>query len=198
LIADYPEYLMGFWVARTRYADKAVRNESVHGCGIIGFRILDDDICSPEDMLAIFEARTQFSENTAKPRLQDAVEGSAKDQVRKAESLNAIKQRLHRRQLYQDAEKVERFQGLKNSNVCGEIVQIRHLSQHVLSQDWRTQIFFWKRMHLQPFPKTPANNSLQRTVTRAGFRIRSNRHKCLPLSSSVTRIGGRQSPWIDT
>jgi hypothetical protein len=110
LVADYLEYVVGYWVPRTRYGEKTIRNESVKGCDIIGFGILDDEVCSPEDVLAIFEAKAQFSGNAAKPRLQDAVEGSVKDQVRKAESLNAIKQRLNSRQLYRDAEKVERFQ----------------------------------------------------------------------------------------
>jgi len=38
------------------------------------------------------------------------VDGSAKDIVRKAESLNAIKQRLHGRHELENAEKIERFQ----------------------------------------------------------------------------------------
>jgi len=107
LVADYLEYVVGYWVPRTRYSEKAIRNESVKGCDTIGFRLLDEEGFSPDDMLAMFEAKTQFSGATAKPRLQDAVEGSAKDQVRKAESLNAIKQRLSDTR---DAGKVARFQ----------------------------------------------------------------------------------------
>ena len=110
LVADYLQYIVGYWVPRTRYCDKSIRNESEKGCDVIGFRIQEDETWSPEDMLAMFESKTQFSGRTAKPRLQDAVEGSAKDQVRKAESLNAIKRRLFARQLHEDADKVERFQ----------------------------------------------------------------------------------------
>ncbi len=114
LVADYLEYILGFWVPRTRYGDKTIRNESTKGCDIIGFKILKDGNYSSDDMLAIFEAKAQFSGRNANPRLQDAVEGSAKDNIRKAESLNAIKQRLFVRQLHQDAERVERFQNFED------------------------------------------------------------------------------------
>lgn len=110
LVADFLEYLLGYWVPRTRYGDKTIRNESTKGCDIIGFFIKDEKKVSPEDKLAIFEAKAQFSGTNPKPRLQDAVDGSAKDQVRKAESLNAIKQRLHSQGETKDAGKIERFQ----------------------------------------------------------------------------------------
>lgn len=114
LVADYLEYILGFWVPRTRYGDKTIRNESTKGCDIIGFKILRDGNYSSEDILAIFESKTQFSGRSANSRLQDAVKGSAKDNIRKAESLNAIKQRLFIRQRYQDAEKIERFQNIED------------------------------------------------------------------------------------
>jgi len=110
LVADYLQYRLGYWVPRTRYCDKAVRNESTKGCDIMGFMFLKDGKYSNGDILAIFEAKTQFSGSSPKPRLQDAVKGSAKDHVRKGESLNAIKQRLFERKHLEDAEKVERFQ----------------------------------------------------------------------------------------
>ena len=31
LVADYLEYILGFWVPRTRYGDKTIRNESTKG-----------------------------------------------------------------------------------------------------------------------------------------------------------------------
>lgn len=110
LVADYLEYLLGYWVPRTRYGDKTIRNESTKGTDIIGFRFVNNGKISPKDELAVFEAKAQFSGNKAKARLQDAVDGSAKDFVRKAESLNAIKQRLHSRNELENAEKIERFQ----------------------------------------------------------------------------------------
>lgn len=110
LVADFLEYLLDYWVPRTRYGDKTIRNESTKGSDIIGFHIVKDSNASSKDRLAIFEAKTQFSGKKAKARLQDAVDGSAKDIARKAESLNAIKQRLHGRGELNDAEKIERFQ----------------------------------------------------------------------------------------
>ena len=62
--------------------------------------------------MAIFESKAQFSGTKPTPRLQDAVNGSAKDQVRKAESLNAVKQRLHKKGSREDATRVDRFQNL--------------------------------------------------------------------------------------
>lgn len=110
LVADFLEYIRGYWVPRTRYGDKTIRNESTKGCDIIGFYIVKDGNASSKDSLAIFEVKTQFSGNKAKARLQDAVNDSAKDITRKAESLNAIKQKLYNWKKFVDAEKVERFQ----------------------------------------------------------------------------------------
>lgn len=110
LVADFLEYLQGYWVPRTRYSNKTIRNESPKGSDIIGFKIVEDGTTSPEDELAIFEAKTQFSGRNPKPRLQDAVDHSAKDVARKAESLNAIKQRLHDRNEHADVKKIGRFQ----------------------------------------------------------------------------------------
>lgn len=110
LVADFLEYLRGYWVPRTRYGEKTIRNESTKGSDIVGFHIERDGEASLEDSLALYEAKTQFSGKKPKARLQDAVNDSAKDIVRKAESLNAIKQRLHSRNQLDDAKKVERFQ----------------------------------------------------------------------------------------
>lgn len=110
LVADYLEYLCNYWVPRTRYGNKTVRNESTKGCDVIGFFMSNEDLPCPEDRLAIFEVKTQFSGKTAKKRLQDAVNDSAKDIVRKAESLNAIRQRLYESNELEDADKIDRFQ----------------------------------------------------------------------------------------
>ena len=110
LVADFLEYLFGYWVPRTRCRFKIIRNESTKGSDIIGFRIVGDGSIPLQDTLAIYEAKSQFSGKKAKARLQDAVDGSAKDITRKAESLNAIKQRLGYMNKFEDAEKIERFQ----------------------------------------------------------------------------------------
>lgn len=115
LVADYLEYVLGYWVPRTRYADKAVRNESTKGCDVIGFRLFGNGADSLEDTLAIFESKAQFAGNGREGgTLQHAVDGSAKDQVRKAESLNAMKQHLLDKQRLEEATAVERFQNTED------------------------------------------------------------------------------------
>ena len=57
LVADFLEYLLGYWVPRTRYGDKTIRNESTKGSDIIGFHIVKDGRASSKDRLAIFEAK---------------------------------------------------------------------------------------------------------------------------------------------
>jgi hypothetical protein len=109
LVADYVEYVLNYWVPRTRYGNKTIRNESSKGTDLIGFKVIDDSE-SPNDILAMFEAKTQFSGKKALDRLQNAVDGSAKDELRKAESLNAIKQRLFDRGKTKEAKTVARFQ----------------------------------------------------------------------------------------
>jgi hypothetical protein len=110
LVADFLEFRLGFWVPRTRYSNKAVRNESTKGCDIIGIRFFRENAASPQDMLAIFEAKAQLSGRTADPRLQDAVDGSCNDVTRKADTLNAMKQRFLDAQDNVAASRVERFQ----------------------------------------------------------------------------------------
>jgi hypothetical protein len=108
LISDYVEYVLGYWVPRTRYEDKAVRNESTKGVDIIGFKFVGEDT-DPTDTLLTFEAKAKLTGN-ATNRLQDAINDSAKDQIRKAESLNAIKQRFIDREQIEDSQKIARFQ----------------------------------------------------------------------------------------
>ena len=110
LVADYLQYYLGYWVPRTRYANKTVRNESTKGSDVIGFRFFRDGEWSPKDILAVFETKAQFSSKQDNSRLQNAIDDSAKDQVRKAESLNAIKQRFFDLRNLDDLKKVERFQ----------------------------------------------------------------------------------------
>lgn len=114
LTADYLEYILEYWVPRTRYSNKTIRNESTKGSDVIGFKILNNDEDSLEDTLAIFEAKTQFSGREPNPRLQDSVNDSAKDHTRRAESLNAIKQRFFDKYNFEDALKMERFQNIED------------------------------------------------------------------------------------
>jgi hypothetical protein len=110
LVSDYLQFVLKYWVPRTRYSDKKIRNESTKGCDILGFKILKKGVQSKKDELALFEAKAQLTGTTADPRLQDAIDGSTKDELRKAESLNAIKQKLFDTGAMDDVAVVERFQ----------------------------------------------------------------------------------------
>lgn len=110
LVADYLEFRLGFWVPRTRYDDKTIRNESKKGSDVLGFRFQRADSPSPLDTLIIFESKAQLSGNRAGAIMQEAINHSAKDHLRKAESLNAVKQRLINRNESERATQVARFQ----------------------------------------------------------------------------------------
>ncbi len=110
LVADYLHWIMDFWVPRVRWDCKVVRDESSKGSDVIGFKFFEEGEVSSKDVLAIFEAKTAFSAKPVKPRLQDAINDSAKDHIRIDESLNYIKQRLYQRGERDNALKVERYQ----------------------------------------------------------------------------------------
>ncbi len=112
LVSDYLEYILGYWVPRTRYGSKVVRNESSKGCDTLAFKIVNPKKDTPEDTLAIFEAKAQFSisQKKANPRLQDAINDSIKDEIRRAESLNAIKQHLFDKKSFEESKRINRFQ----------------------------------------------------------------------------------------
>lgn len=109
LLADYLEWRLKFWVPRLRWSGKSVRDESAKGCDVLGFHFAQENGTSPKDILAIIESKANLSA-TKKNRLQDAVTDSAKDDCRKGESLNALKQRLKEQGKAVEADAVERFQ----------------------------------------------------------------------------------------
>jgi hypothetical protein len=110
LVADYLRYVLNYWVPRSRYSNKAVRNESTKGSDVLGFKIVRQGVPSQRDELALFETKAQLTGRTPAPRLQDAINDSVKDEIRKAESLNAIKQKLLDSGAIGDIATVERFQ----------------------------------------------------------------------------------------
>jgi predicted nucleotidyltransferase len=117
LVADYLEYVLKkYWVPRNRFNNKAVRNESVKGCDVLGFYVKNDGKISADDELILFESKAQLtSVATMTSRLQDAITDSAKDIVRKAEALNALKQRFLDRAQKSEAQTVERFQNITDN-----------------------------------------------------------------------------------
>lgn len=119
LVSDLLEHHYACWVPRTRYKARAIRNESTKGTDVIGIQLINSDgTASPKDSLFTFEVKAQLSGSKPNPRLQDAVNDSMKDEKRKAETLNAIKQRLAEENRMMDVLKIQRFQdALKNSYI---------------------------------------------------------------------------------
>lgn len=134
LVADYLDFTLAYWLPRTRYDNKTVRNESTKGTDIIGFKIVAPGRDDPKDALALFEAKAQFTGATPKGRLQEAVDGSAKDEIRKAESLNAIKQRFLDRGCSGEVLMVERFQNPEDRPYSEEYGAVALLSSSVFDK----------------------------------------------------------------
>jgi Cap4 SAVED domain len=110
LVADFVEHLLGYWVPRAKYAEKAVRNESVKGVDIVGFQLVTPASSSADDVLLTFEVKAQLSGDTYVDRLQVAIDDSSKDSIRRAETLNATKRRLYSAGDSGGAQTVQRFQ----------------------------------------------------------------------------------------
>lgn len=134
LVADYLEFALAYWLPRTRYDNKTVRNESTKGTDIIGFKIVAPGQDDPKDVLALFEAKVQFTGDNAIGRLQAAIDGSAKDEIRKAESLNAIKQRFLDRGRSAEVQRVERFQNPEDRPYSEEYGGVALLSSSLLDK----------------------------------------------------------------
>lgn len=89
LVADYLEFILNYDVPRYRWQSKIIRNESPKGSDVIGFSM---NHISENDSLAIYEVKAKLSKS-GKNTLQTAIDDSAKDEIRVAESLNFIKQK---------------------------------------------------------------------------------------------------------
>jgi hypothetical protein len=112
LISDYVEYLLGFWVPRGKYAEKASRDESVKGVDILGFKLVKPGKEAPGDTLLAFEVKAQLRGGKYEGRLQTAVDDSSKDYLRSAYTLNATKRRLYSDGDVASALIVRRFQNI--------------------------------------------------------------------------------------
>lgn len=109
LIADYLQYIRDYHVPRTRYDRKAIASESTKGSDVIAFKKMPN-IISDNDELLIFEVKAKASENSKTNVLQDAIDHSIKDEIRIAESLNAMRQKLYDRRDFDGVQLVDRFQ----------------------------------------------------------------------------------------
>lgn len=111
LIADYVEFVLNYVVPRVRYINKS-RDESKKGTDVTGFRQINPKQHSNRDELITFEVKCALVGSGSKT-FKLALKHSYKDfHLRKAESLNAIKQRLKESPKKKDTTiaLVERFQ----------------------------------------------------------------------------------------
>ncbi len=114
LVADYVEHVLGYWVPRDKYAEKASRDESVKGVDILGFSLSTPQPPASTDTLLAFEVKAQFSGEKYGGRLQTAINDSSKDYLRRAITLNATKRRLLRAGQRDRALVVSRFQNISD------------------------------------------------------------------------------------
>lgn len=108
LVADYAQFILDYYVPRTRYDRKINPNSSAQGSDLIAFKV--GEKISNKDELIVFEIKGQASETSPKNRLQDAINDSKKDIKRIAFSLNATNQRLFEKGQFTEAKIVQRFQ----------------------------------------------------------------------------------------
>lgn len=108
LVADYVQFILDYYVPRTRYDRKINPNSSSQGSDLLAFKV--GKKISENDELLVFEIKGQASEVNPQNRLQDAINDSKKDVKRIAFSLNAIVQRLCEKGQFENAKKVQRFQ----------------------------------------------------------------------------------------
>lgn len=108
LVADYVEFILDYYVPRTRYDRKITRNSSSQGSDLIAFKKGEET--SPNDELLVYEVKGQAANTSPMCKLQVAIDDSKKDIKRIAESLNAINQRLVDKGKFEEAEIIQRFQ----------------------------------------------------------------------------------------
>lgn len=114
LVSDYVEYRLGYWVPRTRFSERQNRNNPTQGVDVLGLKCDAPENNDPDDELIIYETKAKLTNNApdeSKRRLEIAIKDSAKDfQLRKAESLNALKRYFHVRSQVSEMLKIQRFQ----------------------------------------------------------------------------------------
>lgn len=109
LVSDFIEFTQGYWCPRERFSIKWIPNESTKGSDVIGFKFALKKKFSLKDEMFILEAKANMT-GSNENRLQVAVNDSAKDPLRHAFSLSALKQRYLERGNNADADAIQRFQ----------------------------------------------------------------------------------------
>jgi hypothetical protein len=113
LVSDYLEYVLGYWVPRGKYSDKASKDESVKGVDVLGFFFQDPAKPTNKDALIAFEVKASLSGKKYDKQLQSAVNDGSKDlYLRQGFTLNATKRRLLRAGKAAEVAKIARFQNI--------------------------------------------------------------------------------------
>lgn len=115
LVYDYINFVLNYYITRTRYLEKVNPNMPVSGSDVIGYQVKNIDNPSKTDHLIVAEVKTRSSKSKNKnssceETVENAIKDSIKDRVRIGESLNAEKRRLINRSRIEEARIVERFQ----------------------------------------------------------------------------------------
>lgn len=133
LVADFVQYILNYYMPRTRYDRKANPNSSTQGSDLLAFKVGKN--ISSNDELLVFEVKGQATNTKAKNRLQDAVNDSTKDVKIIAFSLNAINQRLIDKGDYGGAKIIQRFQNATDHPYKTELAAAAVHSDYSFSKD---------------------------------------------------------------
>lgn len=108
IVADYIEFLMNYFVPRTRYDSKPTPNTSVQGTDILGFKLVGEEYSNNDELITCeVKATLRRRKDTS---FQEAIDDSKKDfNSRLPFALNATYQRLKERGDSGSLPLVERF-----------------------------------------------------------------------------------------
>lgn len=139
LVYDFINYVLTYYVTRTRYLEKVNPNIPISGSDVIGYQIKCIDNPSKADRLIVAEVKTRSSisgskNSLCKKTIKDAIEHSVKDRIRIGESLNAEKRRLLNRSRYEEAKIVERFQNKTDNPFTLDFFAVAVLDNELYSE----------------------------------------------------------------
>ena len=112
LIADFLEYIEKYWTPRTRYDRKVNKDMSTPGSDVIAIKIKNMPNGNPCDELVVFEVKSRIASTSND--LNKAINGSSKDPLRIAESLEAMSTRFYYDRDQESYDKIGRIQQMIN------------------------------------------------------------------------------------
>ena len=139
LVYDYINFVLKYYITRTRYLEKVNPNMPVPGSDVIGYKLNNINKPSESDQLIVAEVKTRSSnsgnkDSLCEKTLKEAIEHSIKDRVRIGESLNAEKRRLLNDSRNEEAKIVERFQNKTDNPFTLDFFAIAVLDNDLYSE----------------------------------------------------------------